>query len=120
MASSTADVDSTSDHRARLVVVEHRLEEVTSAIRDLSHSFNKWVKDQASAPRPIPFKEIIVTAVASATFVTTALSFMDSRINTAIEIAKAKDIAQNAVNQYRLDEMYRKLNPHVQFVKPVQ
>lgn len=115
-----SDVDNTAEHRARLTVVEHRLEEVSNVVKELAHSFNKWVQNQGSAPRPVPFKEIIATALSSILLFAAVVAFFDARVATAIEIARSKDIGANAVLQYRLDEMHRKVNPTVQLVKPVQ
>ena len=136
------DMDSNADHRARLVVVERVQEELKSQFTalstdvkhqigslaaemrqssaQLSESLQKFVQSQAQQPRPIPFKEIIATAVATAALVSYGLAFIDSRITSAIEIAKGKDIATHAVMQHRIEQIDKKVNPTVQLVRPVQ
>lgn len=113
-------MESNEDHRARLVIVEHQMEQVSRQVDELSHSINKWMKDQAAAPRPIPFKEIIATALSTLLLFGGVLAFLDSRAATAIEIARLRDGRDTIVQTYRLDQIEKRVNPPIQFVKPVQ
>lgn len=81
-------MDNTSDHRARLVVVERGLEELKGTVNDLAKNINRWISDQANAPRPIPFKEIVVTAGATLAMFYGILQFLDSRSAPHIDALK--------------------------------
>lgn len=114
------DVDSTADHRARLVVVERGLDELKSTVGDLAKSINRYINEQNKAPRPIPFKEIVVTAVSTLALFSGILTFLDNRTADKIEIAHKRDAGAKAVIEYRLDQIEKKAFPSVTLVRPVQ
>ena len=111
---------SNEDHRARLVIVEHRLEQMSGQVSELSHNINKWMKEVSSAPRPIPFKEIVATALSTLLLFGSILAFLDARSATAIELVRLKDAEVRRLVEYRLDQVERRVNPPVTLMRPVQ
>lgn len=112
--------DSTDDHRARLVIVEHRLEQMSHQVSELSHNINKWMKELSSAPRPIPFKEIVATALSTLLLFGGILAFLDARAATAIELVRLKDAEVRRLVEYRLEQVEKRVNPPVTLMRPVQ
>ena len=102
------DMDNTSEHRARLTVVENQVAEVRETVRDLSSTINKWIKEQSQVPRPIPFKEIITTAAATLAVFAGVMQFLDSRNERSLEVYK-----------YRIEKLEGKVSPNVMLVRPV-
>lgn len=75
------------DHRARLIVVEDGLARLERSVNTLADTLQRYVQEQAKAPRSIPFKEIISTAAATLAFVVGILAFLDSRAATEAKLA---------------------------------
>lgn len=68
-----------SSERARLILVEEGLSRLERSVESLASSIGKYIAEQSSAPRSIPFKEIIVTAGATFALFVAGLNFMDQR-----------------------------------------
>lgn len=72
-----------STERARLILVEEGLSRLERSVESLASSIGKYITEQASAPRAIPFKEIIITAGATFALFVAGLNFMDQRNDMA-------------------------------------
>ena len=92
----SVDVDNAPDHRARLVVVERAVTDLKESVGELSRTLNKWMQELSRAPRPIPFKEIVVTAAATLAVFASIISFLDSRAESATRLL-----------QYRIEQLER-------------
>jgi hypothetical protein len=101
------DVDNTSDHRARLVVVEHTLEELKQTVSGLAKTINHHFTELSKQPRALPFKEIVATAGACLAIMVGGLSLLDSRIDKAVELALARQKQELILQQYRVDRLER-------------
>ncbi len=101
------DMDNASDHRARLVVVEHRLEELSKSVGDLANTINRYVTEQSKQPRALPFKEIVMTVGACLTIMIGGLTLLDSRIDKAVELSDAKRRHEAVLTQYKVEQMQR-------------
>lgn len=78
-----------STERARLILVEEGLSRLERSVESLASSIGKYITEQASAPRAIPFKEIIITAGATFALFVAGLNFMDQRNSMATQDMRA-------------------------------
>lgn len=103
--SDRTGVDDTAHHRARLVVVEQGLQELKTTVQDLAKSINQYISEQAKAPRPIPFKEIIATAAATLALVGMVMNMFDARVERAVELSASRMKQEAILQQYRLERL---------------
>jgi len=89
---------------ARVIVLENVVDRVEKSVTDLARVVQKSVEAQASAPRQIPFKEIIITAAATLSLFGGILTFLDSRSAKDFDLMKEK----MSFIAYRLEKIEHK------------
>lgn len=114
------DMDNTRDHRERLVVLERDVyelakglgnfrQEVKQSLTDLSSEVRSLFAEQAKAPKAHSYREIAMT-------VGVTISIMTASLTGLAQFYKLL----GAVDAYRLEQLEKKANPNIQYVKPIQ
>ena len=65
---------------ARMTVVESTVERLERTVNSMASSMQRYIEEQARSPRPIPFKEIMLTAAATLTVFYGIVQFFEQRI----------------------------------------
>lgn len=82
---------------ARMTVVESAVERLERTVNTLASSMQRYVEEQVRAPRPIPFKEIMITAAATISVFYGIVQFFEQRMDSNTKIL-----------QYRIEQIERK------------
>lgn len=125
------DMDTTADHRERLVVLEHSVGELSNGLKVLNAETKQSVSalsaemrqsigsltaevrnlfaEQAKAPKAHSFREMAITVGLTISIMTATLAGLKEYVKML-----------GAVDAFRLELVEKKLNPTIQYVKPVQ